>query len=78
MNILEQITSQPIIESFQLIDKLSAKFFMRLGIDLLAVLVLIRLIYYRNYRRADLFLTFFIFNLIIFLLTYMLNKVAIS
>ncbi len=66
------------MESFQLIDKLSAKFFMRLGIDLLAVLVLIRLIYYRNYRRADLFLTFFIFNLIIFLLTYMLNKVVMS
>jgi hypothetical protein len=78
MTILQQLTSPQVTESFQWIDKLPAKFFIRMGIDLLSVLVLIRLIYYKNYRRADLFLTFFVFNIIIFLLTYMLNKVVMS
>jgi hypothetical protein len=78
MTILQQLTSPQVTESFQWIDKLPAKFFIRMGINLLAVLILIRLIYYKNYRRADLFLTFFVFNIIIFLLTYMLNKVVMS
>ena len=50
----------------------------RLAIDLACVAVLIRGIYYRHYRRADLFLTFFSFNLIIFLLTFLLNKVEMT
>ena len=66
MTILQQLTSPQVTESFQWIDKLPAKFFIRMGINLLAVLILIRLIYYKNYRRADLFLTFFVFNIIIF------------
>jgi hypothetical protein len=45
----------------------------RLGIDLVCMLVLIRGIYYRTYRHADLFLTFFSFNLVIFLIAYVLN-----
>lgn len=50
----------------------------RLLIDLLTVTVLIRLIYYKNYRRTDLFLTFFGFNVVIFLITYLLNQVQMS
>ncbi len=50
----------------------------RLFFDLLAVVVLVRLIYYRIYRKTDLFLTFFTFNLIIFLITYLLNQVQMS
>ena len=52
--------------------------FARLLGDLLAVCVLVRLIYYRIYRKTDLFLTFFTFNLIIFLITYLLNQVQMS
>lgn len=52
--------------------------FLRYGINLLAVLVLVRLIYYRQYRRTDLFLTFFSFNSIIFFVTHLLNKVEMS
>jgi hypothetical protein len=48
---------------------------LRLAIDLACVLVLIRGIYFRTYQRADLFLTFFAFNLVIFLITYALNQV---
>jgi Domain of unknown function (DUF4956) len=50
----------------------------RLGIDLACMLVLIRGIYYRTYRRADLFLTFFAFNFIIFLITFALNQSNLS
>lgn len=51
---------------------------LRYLINILAVLVLIRGIYYPRYRRTDLFLTFFAFNSIIFLVSYLLNKVEMS
>ncbi|MGZ4034896.1 MAG: DUF4956 domain-containing protein [Bacteroidia bacterium] len=57
------------------VDKLSGKFFARLIIDLISVLILIRLIYYPNYRRIELFFTFLSFNFIIFLMSFLLNKV---
>ena len=75
MILLQQLSTP---ETFEWFDKLSGKFLMRLGIDLVSVFILIRLIYYRNYRRTDLFLTFFVFNLIIFLITFLLNKVEMS
>lgn len=50
----------------------------RLFINLLAVGILVRLVYFRIYRKTDLFLTFFMFNLIIFLITYLLNQVQMS
>ncbi|MEZ4905965.1 MAG: DUF4956 domain-containing protein [Spirosomataceae bacterium] len=59
-------------------DKISDKFIARFMVDLLSVLILVRFIYYRHYRRTDLFLTFFAFNAIIFLITYLLNKVEMS
>jgi hypothetical protein len=53
-------------------------FLVRLAIDLACVFLLIRGIYYRAYRRADLFLTFFSFNLVIFLIAYVLNSVEMT
>jgi hypothetical protein len=53
-------------------------FFGRLALDVICVAALIRGVYFRNYRRADLFLTFFSFNLCIFLLTFLLNGVQMS
>ena len=50
----------------------------RLVIDLVCMLVLIRVIYHRTYRRTDLFLTFFSFNLVIFLIAYVLNSTELS
>jgi predicted membrane metal-binding protein len=50
----------------------------RLAIDLAFVLVLIRVIYYRTYHRTDLFLTFFSFNLVIFLIAFVLNSTEMS
>jgi hypothetical protein len=53
-------------------------FLPRLAIDLACVFVLIRVIYYRTYRRAELFLTFFSFNLVIFLIAFVLNSATLS
>lgn len=62
----------------ELFDKLNDKFFLRLLIDVLAMVVLIRLVYFPIYKKKDFFFTFFMFNIIIFILTYLLNKVDIS
>ncbi|MER0440071.1 DUF4956 domain-containing protein [Emticicia sp. W12TSBA100-4] len=83
MNLLQQTLSPDTLQtvqaaSFELFDKLSSKFFIRLFIDLTSVFVLIRLIFYKNYKKADQYLTFFAFNLVIFLITYLLNKVEMS
>ncbi|MEI7582383.1 DUF4956 domain-containing protein [Runella sp.] len=75
MIFLQEITAS---ESFEWFNKLPEKFFIRLLIDVLTTTILVRFIYFRNYRRTDLFLTFFSFNLVIFLITYLLNKVQMS
>lgn len=59
-------------------DRMSARLFTRLAVDLISLFILIRFIYFRNYKRTDLFLTFFVFNVVIFLITYLLNKVEMS
>ena len=59
-------------------DKLSGSFFARMAIDILSVLILIRLIYHPIYHKKDFFFTFFLFNIIIFVITYLLNKVDLS
>jgi len=58
--------------------KLSGKIGMRLLIDVAATFVLIRMIYFPLYKHRELFFTFFIFNLIIFLISFLLNKVDLS
>jgi hypothetical protein len=42
------------------------------------MLVLVRLIYFRIYKKKDYLFTFFLFNIIIFIITYLLNKVDMS
>ncbi len=78
MELLQAINEDAIEQGFSLFDKLSPKFFMRLGIDLASVFILIRFIYYPIYKNKEYFFTFFIFNLIIFLITFLLNKVDMS
>lgn len=53
-------------------------FFIRLAIDFVSVFILLRLIYYPNYKKIEFFFTFFIFNLTIFLITMLLNTVEMS
>jgi hypothetical protein len=78
MELLQILPEVQANTEFSLFEKLSAKFFSRLFIDLLAVTLLIRFIYFRIYRSTEFFFTFFIFNLIIFLITFLLNKVEMS
>ncbi len=59
-------------------DKLSLSFFVRMAIDIFSVWILIRLVYYPIYHKKDFFFTFFLFNIVIFVLTYLLNKVDLS
>lgn len=49
-------------------------FLTRLIIDLISMIILIRLVYYRVARRHDFFFTFFMFNLVIFIITTLLNS----
>jgi len=51
---------------------------LKLAIDLCATIFLVRYIYLKNYRRTDLFLTFFSFNIIVFFISYLLNRVEMS
>ncbi len=59
-------------------DKHSIEFLIRLAINLVSCLLLIRFIYYPIYRNREYFFTFIIFNLLIFLITILLNKVEMS
>ncbi len=61
-----------------LFDKLGEKFFMRLLIDLIAVSVIVFSIYLPNYKKRDHLFTFFMFNVVIYIITYLLSKVEMS
>lgn len=71
-------TEENVTTGFALFEKLGAKFFIRLLIDFLSVFILIRLIYFPVYKNRENFFTLFIFNLIIFLITFILNKSDMS
>jgi hypothetical protein len=64
--------------NFEFFDKLSDKFFWRLLIDLIALTILVRGIYFRIYRKKDYLFTYYLFNIIIYIITYLLNKVDLS
>ena len=73
MELMQVVAEATKNNGLELFERLNWKFAIRLGIDLLTTLIVIRGIYYRHYRRTDLFLTFFAFNVTIFLITYLLN-----
>jgi hypothetical protein len=71
--------STPALEpAFALFEKLSIKFFIRMGINLVSIIILVRFIYFPAHKSREYFFSFFIFNLLIFLITYLLNKVDMS
>jgi len=78
MLLLQALNEETVGTAFNLFEKLSLKFFTRLLIDFVSVFILIRFIYYPIYKNREFFFTFFIFNLIIFLITFLLNKVEMS
>lgn len=60
------------------LDPVVRDFFLRLVINLAAVTWLVRLVYYRQYRRSDLLLTFYALNIAIFLIALLLSKVEMT
>ena len=78
MILLQEVSEETVKSGFELFDKLGPKFFIRIGINFASVFILIRYIYFRRYKSSENFFTFFIFNLIIFLITFILNKSDMS
>jgi hypothetical protein len=58
--------------------EINEKFVISLAIDLTTVILIIWLIYYPNYRKLDYIFTFIMFNIMIFLLTFVLKYVKLS
>ncbi len=58
--------------------ELGMTFFLSLILNLLMVFLIIRTIYYPNYRKLDTVFTFVMFNVSIFLLISLLNQIKIS
>jgi hypothetical protein len=71
MNILQ------IISSWQW-EEVNPVFVAKLIVDLVSVYILARFIYLKKHHRTDLFLTFFSFNIIVFFISYLLNRVDLS
>ncbi|KAA3656939.1 MAG: DUF4956 domain-containing protein [Calditrichaeota bacterium] len=53
-------------------------FGIRLVLDLSAIVILVRFIYYPAYKNSDFVFSFFMFNFIVFALTYFLHNVEVS
>jgi hypothetical protein len=65
-------------ESLDNLLKVSSKIGVRILIDMLSVFILVRYIYFPIYKHREFFFMFVIFNLIIFLVSFLLNKVELS
>jgi|SRR5690554_1490591 len=76
VDIFQEATTNPTAAdffSFRL-DVFTLDFFVRMIIDLVSMIVLIRFIYYRIYAQRDYFFTFFMFNLLIFIIATLLTS----
>jgi len=78
MILVQQAADPATLDGFASMALFSFDLLLRFGVDAAAVALLIRVIYYRIYRKSALFVTFFAFNLTIFLVTYMLHQVQMS
>jgi putative flippase GtrA len=78
MHLLQILSDLPVDDSTHEITKTLSKFGWRILIDLFSVFVLVRFVYFPIYKHRELFFTFFIFNIIIFLICFLLNKVELS
>jgi hypothetical protein len=77
--ILLQILNEGIgPDAVDTVIKTSSRIGARLFIDLATVFILVRYIYYPIYKHREYFFMFVIFNLIIFLVSFLLNKIELS
>lgn len=73
-----QISDEVVINSLDTIQKTSLKLFFRLLIDIVSIFILVRLIYFKANKKSDLNFTFYMFNIVIFFICFLLNKVELS
>ncbi len=78
INGIEKVVDKMIISgagtgTFEYIDIL-----LRFGINLLAVFILVRLIYYSTHKNKDYLFTFFLFNILIFIICLLLGSTKIK
>jgi Domain of unknown function (DUF4956) len=57
---------------------INKRFFYGIIFDVVTMLLIFGLIYFPNYRNKEFMFTFFLFNIIIFIITFVLNKTNIS
>jgi len=76
LSFLIPLSSMAITDSFFSLasDHLSFYFFLRLLVNIISMIILIRFIYFPVYRKSDYFFTFFMFNVTIFIITHLLNS----
>lgn len=72
------IQTRQIVRSTEEPVNLNERFVYSILIDLASMLIIFGLIYFPNYRNKEFMFTFFIFNIIIFIITFVLNKTSIS
>lgn len=58
--------------------EIDSRFFISLLVNLISVFLIIIFVYYPNYKKLDTIFTFMMFNIVIFLLTFVLNEVKMS
>lgn len=78
MSMLLQINTEEVVFNADNLLKMCSKMGWRLLIDLATVFVLVRLIYFRIYKNREYFFMFVAFNLVIFTIAFLLNKVDLS
>jgi len=74
----EGITPAAVTENYKETVKLTIRFAYSLALDITAMFIIFGLIYFPNYRNKEFMFTFFLFNIIIFIITFVLNKTSIS
>ena len=76
--LLQTIDAGTSNEGLEALLKIISKISYRFLIDIISVFILIRFVYFPVYRKRELFFTYIIFNCIIFLICFLLNKVELS
>lgn len=78
-NLILQVADESVVSSgIDAFTKITTKLSLRFVVDFLSVLVLIRLVYFPIYKKRELFFTYFVFNIVIFMICFLLNKVDLS
>ncbi|MGZ4089584.1 MAG: DUF4956 domain-containing protein, partial [Bacteroidia bacterium] len=78
LTILQAINDVALSTGLDAMEKISSRMGIRLLIDIATVFILVRLIYYPLYKQREFFFMFVIFNIIIFFISFLLNKVDLS